>query len=160
MTVVVDNQRDGSVLIRFNLTELIQRDQRHDLAAVLNYLLTSGLLNGIGANFFQASNCRQRNCGSRAIQRIHNQPRIAMSSMLTMGRRFVDHVPRSVDPQHMRLLSDAEHVQNQRHCSVAHDRGTRISRQRFQMQAQWLHHDFLRIVDMIDNEAELAVFSL
>ena len=62
--------------------------------------------------------------------------------------------------QHPGTLADAEHIQNQRHPAVAHDRRAGIDGEPFQLLAERLDHDFLRVVDAIHHQTELPVFRL
>ena len=52
------------MLVRFDLAEVIQRHQRHDLTAVLNHLLTTGLFNRVRSNVLQSGDRGKLNGGT------------------------------------------------------------------------------------------------
>ncbi len=62
--------------------------------------------------------------------------------------------------QNSGALADAEHIEDEGHAAVAHDRRARILREPFQLLAERLDHDLLRIVDAVDHKPKLAIFGL
>src|SRR5262249_47042763 len=57
-------------------------------------------------------------------------------------------------------LRDAEHIENQRDAAVAHDRGTREGLDAFELFAERFYYDLFRVVDLVHDEAELALVGL
>jgi hypothetical protein len=57
-------------------------------------------------------------------------------------------------------LANAEHVENEGHAAIAHDRCAGVDAESFQLLAQGFHHDFLSVVDTVHHQPELPVFRL
>ena len=62
--------------------------------------------------------------------------------------------------QHPGTLADAQHVEDQSHAAIAHDRRAGVHGEPLQLLAQGLDHDFLGVVDAVYDQAELPVFRL
>jgi hypothetical protein len=57
--------------------------------------------------------------------------------------------------QHAAALRQAQHVQNQRHFPVAHNRRSGVDADIFQMLTERFDHDFLSVVNVVDHQSEL-----
>ena len=65
-----------------------------------------------------------------------------------------------VSADHAGALRQAEHIENQRHLAVAHNAGSGKRLYGFELLAERLHDDLFRVVDLVDDQAELAVIGL
>ena len=57
-------------------------------------------------------------------------------------------------------LRQAEHVEDQRHAAVAHDRGAGEGFDAFELLAERLDDDLFGVVDFVDDQAELPLVGL
>ena len=117
------------------------------------------MLDGVSGKLLEPGDERKRN--GQALEGTgpeQEQPLLLDAGLRLMFRRRVPLL--AGFGQHAGALADAEHVEDKGHAAIAHDGRAGIHSEPFQLLTQGLDHDFLGVVDAIDDEAKLPVLGL
>ncbi len=96
----------------------------------------------------------------RESPRPANRRKVCLSVPAADSLGFFSHGAVASFADHIGPLRQAQHIQDERYFAVAHDARSGKSLDRFELLAQRLNHDFLGVVDLIDDQPELPVISL
>ena len=161
---VVENHhlhRIGHLVLagRAGFQHAAERHQREDAVPVLHHLAAARMLDGVPRKLLESGDQRQGNGqaleGSDSEQ---EQPLLLDPRLRLLFHRCARLLPEF--GHHPGTLADTEHVQDEGHPAIAHDRRARVHGEPFQLLSQRLDHDFLGVVDTVHYQAELPVFRL
>ena len=136
-----------------------QRRQRKNAIAVLDDQAAASPFDQFRREFFESRDQGERNGHPfKRTRPEQKQPllfRFRDNFLVRGGPRLVARLDENAG-----LLSDPDDVEDQGYAPIAHDCGSRIDGQPFQLFSQRFDDNLLRIVDAVDNQTELTVLRL
>ena len=139
--------------------DVAQRHQGENAVAVLHHLASARDTRWSCGKLLEPGDERERNgqalegAGAEQEQPLLLDARLRL--LFRCGARLL-----AGFGQHPGALADAEHVEDEGHAAIAHDRRAGIHGEPFQLLAERLDHDLLGVVDAVDHQSELAVLGL
>ncbi len=135
----------------------VEPNQGQDLAAILRHPLAARHFHLRHGKLLQTRQRAEWNRHARIARTGEQQERLFFVRSHDRFRSFAGHAAVAGFRDHAGTLRQPEHVQNERYFAVSHDARAGKCSYRLKLLAQRLDHNFLGIVDLIDDQSEPPV---
>jgi hypothetical protein len=137
-----------------------QPHQRQDLAAVLHDLVVTDALERGHRELLEAGDHLERDAHATVLAQADDEQGLDLAAQRVAAVDAVPHAAVAAGHEHVGLLRDGQHVEDQRDLAVAEDGRAGEARDALELLAERLDDDLLGVDHVVDDQAELPVLGL